>query len=60
MFFEAMDLYGTLDMKSNPMDSSHWMSLVSRGLIGVIIALWRPSLNNGEVIMRTSYLLLRN
>jgi len=23
MFFEAMDLYGTLDLKSNPMDSSH-------------------------------------
>jgi len=23
MFFEAMDLYRTLDLKSNPMDSSH-------------------------------------
>jgi len=24
MFFEAMDLYGTFDLKSNPMDSSHF------------------------------------
>jgi len=24
MFFEAMDLYGTVDLKSNPMDSSHF------------------------------------
>jgi len=24
MFFETMDLYRTLDLKSNPMDSSHF------------------------------------
>jgi len=24
MFFEAVDLYRTLDLKSNPMDSSHF------------------------------------
>jgi len=24
MFFETMDLYGTLDLKSNPMDSSNF------------------------------------
>jgi len=24
MFFEAMDLYRTLDLKSNPVDSSHF------------------------------------
>jgi len=24
MFFEAMDLYRTWDLKSNPMDSSHF------------------------------------
>jgi len=58
MLFEAMNLYRSLDLKYNPMDSSHfenisnerqivqqlvliWMSLVSRGLTGVIIALWR-------------------
>jgi len=77
MFFEAMDLYRTLDLKCNPMDSSHvennfkrikilqqlgliWMNLVVRGLTGAIIALWRTLLNNGEVVMRTSHLLLRN
>jgi len=26
MFFEAMDLYRTLDLKFNPMDSSHFES----------------------------------
>jgi len=36
------------------------MSLVSGGLTGVIIALWRNLLNNEEVMMRTSHLLLRN
>jgi len=37
-----------------------WMSLVLGGLTGATIALWRTLLNNGEVIMRTSHLLLRN
>jgi len=87
-FFEKLDLYRTLDLKSNPMDSCHfennfkrtincpairssapyscqqlgliWMSLVSRGLTGVIVFLWRTLLNNGEVIMRTCHLLLPN
>ena len=36
------------------------MSLVSRGLTDVIITLWRKFINNGDVIMRTSYSLLRN
>jgi len=36
------------------------MSLVSEGLTGVIIALSRTSLNNGEVIMRIYHLLLHN
>jgi len=30
MFFEAMDLHGTLDLKSNPMDSSHFESNFKR------------------------------
>jgi len=30
MFFEAMDLYKTLDLKFNPMDSSHFESNFKR------------------------------
>jgi len=36
------------------------MSLVSGGLTGVIIALSRTLLNNGQVLMRISHLLLHN
>jgi len=36
------------------------MSLVSGGLNGVIIALWRMLLNIGEVITRNSHSLLYN
>ena len=36
------------------------MSQVSGELTGIIIGLWRTLLNNWEVIMSTSYLLLRN
>ena len=35
-------------------------ALLRRGLAGVIIALWRTLLNNGEVVMRTSHLLPPN
>jgi len=56
MFFEEMDLYRTLDLTSSPTDSYNFKqtincpapranmnepSTVSRGLTGVIIALWR-------------------
>ena len=37
-----------------------WMSVVSGGLTGIIIALWRTLLNNGEIIMRISHLLSHN
>ena len=30
MLFEAMDLYRTLDLKSNPMDSSHFENKFKR------------------------------
>jgi len=36
------------------------MSLANEELTGVIIALWRTLLNNGEVIMRISHWLLHN
>jgi len=41
-------------------DTGSCSTLVSRGRTGVIIALCHTLLNNGEVIMRTSHLLLRN
>jgi len=34
MFFEAMDLYRTLDLKFNPMDSSHLESNFKRTING--------------------------
>ena len=37
-----------------------WMSLVYRGLTGVIIAWWRGLRNNAQVLIRTSHSLLRN
>jgi len=36
------------------------MSLVRRGLTGVIVDLWRMLRNSVEVIIRTSHLLLHN
>ena len=67
-----MDLYGILDFKSNPRNSSHFEINFKRTincptarantneLTGVIIALLCSLLNNGGVIMRTSHLSLRN
>ena len=77
MFFEAVDLYRTLDLKSNPRNSSYFEMNFKRTINcpvtqanmnehgkqktdRVIIALWRTSLDNGEAIMRTSHLFLRN
>jgi len=45
--------------KNCPVNRLIWMSLVRRGLTGVIIALWCTIFNSGEVVLRPSYLLLR-
>jgi len=77
MFFEAMDLYRTLDLKSNPMDSSYFENNFKRTINcpetranmnepSTHRAYWRyhcsvtTLLNNGEVVMTASHLLLRN
>ena len=60
----------TLDLNSNPMDSSHLGIIRSQTNMnehstqktratGVIIALWRTPRNNGQVLIRTSHSLLR-
>jgi len=52
------------ELQSPPIENflATFLSLVgrSRGLTGVIIALWRTLLNSGKVIKRTFHLLLRN
>jgi len=70
-----MDLYRTLDFKSNLVDSSHFENKFQTNdkLSNNSAKMNEPSkqrpywryycsflLNNGEVIIRTSYLLLRN
>jgi len=77
MFIEAMGLYRTLDLKSNPMDSSHFENNFKRAINCPVTrttmnepskqgtywhyhCLWHTLLNNGEVIITTSRLLLRN